>query len=148
MKSNLVTKTLLTMSFLFLFTFPALAQTPAEKAVNSGAASAPSSLELTAEEKAFLKQLETKLAPINQQLSKIWNSLLATENEKEAYTLWLEARLQVNKSEALAKKFNEWFEKVKKAHNCLDCTLKDFALVKPLEKTPNPTPTPTPPTKP
>lgn len=90
------------------------------------------SLELNDAEKRFIKLLSDRIAPVQQGLQAAWQGILATEDEKEALTFWLKARLLDLKSKEINKEFNEWFEKVKAQHNCLDCTLRDNTLVRPV----------------
>lgn len=103
----------------------------------------PPTLELTQQEKEFLKLLGQKITPIQQGLQDSWNRLLTTEDEKEAVTLWLKARLLNIKSMDIQKEFTEWFEKIKIIHKCPECNLQGDKLVKP-----EPVPSKTPPTKP
>ena len=111
------------------------AQKPLENTKAPVAASTPTpSLALTEPEKRFIKLLSDRIAPVQRDLQAAWQGILATEDEKEALNWWLKARLLDLKSKEINKEFNEWFEKVKVQHNCLDCTLNNLTLVRPEAK--------------
>ena len=107
-------------------------QKPMENAKSPTASATPTPLlELTEPEKRFIKLLSDRIAPVQRDLQAAWQGILATEDEKEALNWWLKARLLDLKSKDINKEFNEWFEKVKVQHNCLDCTLNNLTLVRP-----------------